>query len=241
MTAATASTDPEEPTMTEAEAHTPVAEDATDLEPEPAAADAASDVDAGQSPAAEPQPEPEPEPATEVAGEPDPIVAAIEHLDDRLEESQRLLARQTEIATSLHAENQRLKAGELARAQLPLVRDVIRVQDLLMQMLDATVESTAAGDLELAREAILDALARNGIETTQVAEGDAMDPRQHRIVGVLPIDAASADRTIAEVVKAGFVWDETTTIRPAEVRVYKHTPAPPAEDVTASDAPEPQS
>ena len=226
--------------MSETEAPNPTASDTIDLEPEPAVASAGAgdEGDAGDAP---PAVEPAPEPVPAVVEPPDPVLVAVEHLDERLEESQRLLARQTEIATSLHAENQRLKAGELARAQLPLVRDIIRVQDLLTQMLDATVESTAAGDLELAREAIRDALARNGIEMTQVAEGDAMDPRHHRIVGVLPIDAASADRTIAEVVKAGFVWDETTTIRPAEVRVYKHTPAPPVEDVTASDAPEAQS
>ena len=223
--------------MTDVEAQTPVAGDATDLEPEPPVADDAAAADAGEVPAVEPGPEP----AADVADAPEQILAAIERLDERLEESQRLLARQSEIATSLHAENQRLKAGELARAQLPLVRDIIRVQDLLAQMLDAAVESTAAGDLGLARDAILDALARNGIETTQVADGDTLDPRQHRIVGVLSVDAPSADRTIAEVVKAGFVWDETTTIRPADVRVYKHTPAPPAQDVTTSDAPEAQS
>jgi molecular chaperone GrpE (heat shock protein) len=169
----------------------------------------------------------EPEPAAGPAAVPDPVLVALERLDDRLEESQRLLARQSEIATSLHAENQRLKAGELVRAQLPLVRDIISVHDVLGQMLDAAVESTAGADLELTRGAIVDALARNGIEKAQVCVGDALDPRQHKIVGIAAIDDPAADRTIAEIVKIGFAWDDATTIRATDVRVYKHTPAPP--------------
>lgn len=201
--------------MTESETRSPSAE-ADEAE---AAIDAATTTVAEQPATGRPEAEAEAE-----AQAPDRLAEALERLDDRLEESQRLLARQSEIATALHAENQRLKEGELLRAQLPLVRDMIRVQDLLGQMLDAAVESTAAADLELARDSILDALARNGIESAPIVAGDAFDARVQRIVGVVAVGDPAADRTVAEVVKAGFTWDQATTIRAAEVRVYKYAP-----------------
>ena len=214
--------------------------------PEPLATDEhaatpdAADPGGAQQPAAEaatqPAVEPEEQPTAEPEPEPDPVLLALERLDERLEESQRLLARQSEIATSLHAENQRLKGGELVRAQLPLVRDIIRVQDDLGRVLEAAGESTAAADLAMARDSILDALARNGIEPSHVAVDEPLDPRRHKVVGVVAADEPAADRTIAAVVKVGFSWDDGTLIRATDVRVFKHTPPPPP---AASTDPEP--
>jgi molecular chaperone GrpE (heat shock protein) len=210
--------------------------------PEPAAP---ADIgEAGPEPDCAPISAPASEPAvvielepTDDAAEPlDQVLAVLERLEDRLEESQRLLARQTEIATSLHAENQRLRAGELRRAQLPLVRDLIRVQDVFRQLLDAAVETTAAADLQISRDSILDALARNGIEQIRGEPGDPLDPRVHNVVGVEPADDAAGARTISEVVRCGFVWEDGTAIRAADVRVWKHTPkveAPGSPDTAA--------
>jgi molecular chaperone GrpE (heat shock protein) len=164
---------------------------------------------------------PEPEPPTDPL---DLVLAVLQRLEDRLEESQRLLARQTDIATSLHAENQRLRKGELRQGQLPLVRDLIRVQDVIGHVLDAAVESAAAADLQIARDSILDALARNGIEQTSDVPGDPLDPRVHKVVGVEHVDDPAADRTLAEIVRAGFTWEDGMTIRAADVRACKHTP-----------------
>jgi molecular chaperone GrpE (heat shock protein) len=194
---------------------------------EPAIAPDAAEPRAERQPAAETAPGRDAEVQTTTEPEPDPVLVALERLDDRLEESQRLLARQAEIATSLHAENQRLKGGELVRAQLPLVRDIIRVQDDLGRVLETAGESTAAADLTMARDSILDALARNGIEPSHVAADEPLDPRRHKVVGVVAAADPAADRTIAEVVKAGFSWDDGTLIRATDVRVFKHTPAPP--------------
>ena len=184
-------------------------------------------------------------PAGEGQGGANPLLEAIARLDDRLEESQRLLARQTEIATSLHADNQRLKAGELTRAQLPLIRDIIRVQDDLRVMHDIPDESIAPADLpavrhhlELAKDSIVDALARNGIEELQVEHGAQLDPRRHKVVKVTGTDEPAADRTVAEVVKSGFAWDDGTTIRAADVRVYKYA-APTQPNATADRVPDP--
>jgi molecular chaperone GrpE (heat shock protein) len=119
--------------------------------PGPEAADVAETTGAvAEAPVDEPEPDPEPEPHLEL----------LARLEDRLAESQRLLGRQTEIAASLHEENQRLKVGELRRALAPLVRDVLRVQDDVTAMLDthADADAGAARDLDLVRGALLDAL-----------------------------------------------------------------------------------
>jgi molecular chaperone GrpE (heat shock protein) len=133
--------------MTEIPTDDELIEDGPGSEPE--AGDVAETTDAVAE-AQVPEPEPEPEPHLEL----------LARFEDRLAESQRLLGRQTEIAASLHEENQRLKVGELRRALAPLVRDVLRVQDDVTAMLDthADADAGAARDLDLVRGALLDAL-----------------------------------------------------------------------------------
>jgi len=60
----------------------------------------------------------------------------------------------------LHGENQRLRAGELRGAMLPLVRDLLRLHDDIGRIADATEQ---VEDLELMQISLLDALSRNGI------------------------------------------------------------------------------
>ena len=96
--------------------------------------------------------------------------------------------------------------------------------------------------LSIGVEQIVDALARNGIERTPVAAGDAFDPRLHKAAGVASTEAADAHRTVADVLKSGFAWEDGAPIRAADVRVFKHTPAPAADEpaAPASDAVEAQ-
>jgi molecular chaperone GrpE len=225
-------------------------------EPQPPAMPEPAPDEAPVSPG-EPRGEAQPEAAAaseiapaDDAPQADRLATVLERLEDRLEESQRLLARQSDITTSLHAENQRLKAGELRSALQPIVRDMIRVQDVLKQMLDAECgpdpDPAQQGQhpLFVAIESIVDALARNGVEVVAVAAGDRLDPRGHKVVGVAATENPDEHRTIAEVMKAGFAWEDGTTIRAADVRVYKHSPPPSPPDPSpepASDADEPQS
>lgn len=211
--------------------------------PVPAPTPEAAEPPPDPAPPSKPKPEAEAEPS--VAEDPaDRTIAVLERLEDRLEESQRLLARQSEIASLLHAENQRLKAGELRRALLPLVRDILRVHDDLKQIVKAELDAGADPEaitrdpLSIGVEQIVDALARNGIERMPVAAGDAFDPRLHKAVAVASADAADAHRTIADVLKSGFAWEDGAPIRAADVRVFKHTPAPVADEpaAPASDA-----
>ena len=148
------------------------------------------------------------------------LVSTLASLEERLGESQRLLARQSDLADKLHTENQRLRAGELRAATLPLVRDLLRLHDDIGK-LTAGQEDTQ--DLDLVKVSLLDALARNGITTFQPELGEQFDPKQHSVAGVLHTEDANLDRTVAEVTRVGVQWEDGQTIRVADVRVYKHT------------------
>jgi molecular chaperone GrpE (heat shock protein) len=148
------------------------------------------------------------------------LETVLESLDSRLAEAQRLLARQSEMTERLHAENQGLRAGELRGAQLPLVRDLIRLCDDVERM--HAVAGESAGDLTLVEKGLLDILARNGIEKFGVEQGEAFDPQLHAAAGVDRTEEEQLDRTVAEVVRSGFRWDSGDVIRVAEVRAYRY-------------------
>ena len=148
-------------------------------------------------------------------------MAAITSLEERLGESQRLLARQSDLVDKLHAENQRLRAGELRAATLPLVRDLLRLHDDIGRL---TADREDTQDLYVVKISLLDALGRNGITTFQPAPGEQFDPKQHSVAGILQTEDASLDRTVAEVIRVGVQWEDGQAIRVADVRVYKHTP-----------------
>jgi molecular chaperone GrpE (heat shock protein) len=199
----------------------------------------ALNVDAGETsesaqppePAAETEPPPPSgdEPATEQAEEetPSPVDSGpAEPPDDsgpdegeRLEEAQRLLARQSDLVDRLHAENQTLRAGELRNAQLPLIRDLLRLHDDVGRMREACESDH---DLRLVQEGLADALARNGVESYAPDSGEGFDPRLHAAAGVESTAEESLDRTVAEVTRQGFRWESGDTIRVAEVRAYRY-------------------
>lgn len=150
----------------------------------------------------------------------DAVAAAVAGLDARLEESQRLQSRQSDLIDRLHAENQQLKAGELRAAQLPLVRDLLRLHDDLARMRVAASE--ADGDLRVVQESLSDTLARNGIEAYAPAPGEPFDPRLHSAAGVELTEEEALDKTVAEVTRQGFRWASGETIRVAEVRAHRY-------------------
>ncbi len=157
------------------------------------------------------------------------IAATLGSLDTRLGESQRLLGRQSEFADKLHAENQRLREGELRAATLPLIRDLLRLHDDIGKL---SVGREDTRDLDIVKVSLLDALARNGVLAFEPAVGDVFDPKQHNIQGVVATGESSLDRTIAVVTRVGVQWDDGQTIRVADVSVYKHTPRADADDLS---------
>lgn len=164
------------------------------------------------------------------------LSGVLTNIEERLGESQRLLARQSDLADKLHAENQRLRAGELRTATLPLVRDLLRLHDDIGKL---AAEQEETQDLDLVRVSLIDALARSGIGTFQPEPGEQFDPKQHSVAGVIKTEDASRDRTIAEIVRVGVQWEDGHTIRVADVRVYKHTPEAEATSPAGQSADQP--
>ncbi len=148
---------------------------------------------------------------------------AVARFDARLEESQRLLARQSDLVDRLHAENLSLRAGELRDAQLPLVRDLIRLHDDVGRM--RAVAGEGDDDLRVVQESLLDTLARNGVEAYAPGNGEEFDPRLHAAAGTEPTTDESLDKTVVEIVRWGFQWESGDVIRVAEVRAYRYRDA----------------
>lgn len=177
-------------------------------------------------PDVDPEPEPEPEPLA-------PVLEAIAELRAQSAESQRLLERQIEIASRLHAENQTLRAGELRQAQQGLVASVLRVFDDLRHMAATAADPTGQRDLALAADALSDALERNGVGVSPIEVGEVFDPKRHKIASVRSTADADANRTVSEVTRPGFAWSDGTVVRVAEVVVFKHDPAASSDDGTS--------
>lgn len=149
------------------------------------------------------------------------IAADLSRLTTRLEESQRLLGRQTELVERLHTENQRLKSGELRQAILPLVREFIRIHDDARRIERASSDE-GNRDLHLLAGVVVEALARNGVEQVSPSVGAQVDASEHRVLGVDPSGDLDEDSTVSEVVKLGFRWSDGGLVRAAEVRAYRY-------------------
>src|SRR4051794_12917601 len=154
------------------------------------------------------------------------VELALRALTETLAEHQRLIGRQADIAANLHAENQRLRAGELRQAQAALVTSVLRVLDDVTQMAQIAKSPESRGDLALVADALTDALERNGVLAGAVEPGTAFDARAHRIALVEATPDPAADRTVARVVRPGFSWADGSVIRLTDVAVFRHTPDP---------------
>ncbi len=154
------------------------------------------------------------------------VAAALARIEDKLSEGQRLGERQAEISGKLHAENQKLRAGELRQAQAALVLSVLRVFDDVSQMASTTEDPAARSDLGIVADALADALARNGVEPVIVDVGEAFTASRHKIVSIEQTADAEGDRTVARVVRPGFAWSDGQVVRVSHVAVFKHAPTP---------------
>jgi molecular chaperone GrpE (heat shock protein) len=165
------------------------------------------------------EPDAPPAPAESDGG----VAAALASLDERLAESQRLLSRQSELTDRLHGENQLLRAGELRGAQLPLIRDLLRLHDDVGRMREALGEQD--GDLALVQQSLLEILERNGVELFAPERGEPFDPQVHAAASSEQTDDEALDRSVSEVLRQGFRWGSGELIRVAEVRAYRYRDA----------------
>lgn len=188
----------------------PVSEDGPGADGDvPEAADAAvePEVDGAVSEGAE---------ATEVE---DPVGATLVRIERRLDEVARLGERHAEHVGLLHAENQRLRSGELATVVGPLLRDAIRVHDDILR-LESSCAPEAALDLGLVRDLLIGMLDRWGLRPFQPEIGDAFDTTEHN--GIARVDTPDPlGGTVAAVRRCGFRAEDGRVWRPADIEVYR--------------------
>src|SRR5690606_20108054 len=184
-------------------------------------------------------PEPDPADQPEVVV-PDPTLAAIlvrlddltvtvARLDDRLAERDRLAARDRDLVDKLHAENQRLRSGEVFQAIAPVARDLVRLRDQLLR-LDAASPEPGKGDAALIEPQLLGILARLGVEPYAPEPGDGFDAALHQGVGRTTTADAALDGRVSVVRREGFTAPDGRPLRAAEVEVWRHVPPDPTAD-----------
>lgn len=213
--------DEPQPSVAEPPQHPTADADLREAEPDPPLEPDAEAEPGGPRPESDAEAEAEAQPAGS-----GPVIDALTRIEETLAESQRLIDRQTEVAARLHAENQTLRAGELRTAQTGLVSSVLRVYDDVSRMALAGEDQAAQRDLGIVAEALADALERNGVERMPVGPEERFEPGRHKVVEVEATPDAEADRTIARVVRPGFVWPDGSVVRVSDVAVRKHEATP---------------
>ncbi|MEI9975280.1 MAG: nucleotide exchange factor GrpE [Ignavibacteriota bacterium] len=143
-----------------------------------------------------------------------------------MEESNRISAERERVIDKLYEDNQRLRAGELQQALMPVLRDLMRLYDDLNKTATAYSGRTSIDPGEVLREweyyrdSILDILYRQGVEPCATTEGSSFDPREHRACGTVSTNEHHRDRTIARVIRVGF-RTEARILRTPDVEVYR--------------------
>jgi molecular chaperone GrpE (heat shock protein) len=162
------------------------------------------------------------EPAPQWAGQ---QIARVESLIDaltaKLDELVRLGDRRERMIDRLHAENQRLRGGELRQAQAPVIRELIRTYDLVVTL--AAQEGSAQTDLELVRRRLLDGVELFGVRPIEVGVDADFDATQHAAVARATTSDRAFDMTVARATRVGFVQDDGHVLRPTDVAVRRYS------------------
>ncbi len=214
----------------------PVGSDETAPTPLPPDPDPQPAVDSEAAPEPEPVVDPGPtaQPADGVTASPlvDEVASireAVDRLAARVDELARLGARNAELVDRLHAENQKLRGGELSQAMAPFMRDVIRMHDVVVRLDGGDDATPGPSDLALMRPQLLEVLSRAGVDAFAVGRGEPFDASRHQGVGVVEATGEdAAPGTVASVLRCGFAWSDGRVLRPAEVTVYRSRAAGPA-------------
>jgi molecular chaperone GrpE (heat shock protein) len=151
------------------------------------------------------------------------VAAALDRLEQRVAERDRLADRDRDLVDRLHAENQRLKAGEAFAVIAPIARDLVRLRDQVRQ-LDESSPKPGTGDAALIEPQLTQILERIGVQPFEPAAGDRFDPAWHQGAGRRATADAALDGKVAGVRRPGFAGPDGRPLRPAEVDVWRHDP-----------------
>jgi molecular chaperone GrpE len=155
--------------------------------------------------------------------------ASLRELTSQLaREHDRAQARET-VIDRLHAEVERLRAGEVRILLRPAVTDLRRLRDDLATQARSVPEGMTRGEVAALLESYADSVAlileRCGVVPVRpVAQETRFEPHQQQVVGVVGTGHADLDGIVADVVSDGYAEADTgRPVAPARVMVYKAT------------------
>jgi molecular chaperone GrpE len=161
--------------------------------------------------------------------------ASLAALESRAaQEHDRAQAREA-VIDRLHAEVERLRAGEVRAILRPAATDLRRLRDDLLTQACSVPETMTGGEVIALLESYADSVAlileRCGIVTVKPAKDTRFDPRQQQVTGIAETGDRSLDGLVAAVVGDGYAEaDGGRPVAPARVVVYRHAgDGPPGE------------
>lgn len=135
-------------------------------------------------------------------------------------ELRRLRANDVDIIDRLHADNTKLRAGELTTAMAPLLQGLVRLHDNMTSIAGGDANSVA-GMLRTQLVQLLEVAA--GVSVYDPQPGEKFDPTRHTGVARVPTGDAAADGTVARRLRPGFARADGSILRVAEVEVLRYT------------------
>lgn len=189
--------------------------------------------------------------AAPVSGATEALQTRVDELTESTASAQRradelavVARKQSEMADELHAENVRLRAGELREAIAPLVRGLARLSDEIGQIRGAGAPPTEA-DLIHLDQRVKELLHDAGVTPLAPAPGDPFDVHVHTAAGSVPTEDPLQDHTVVAVRRPGLIRDDGRVLRPADVLVYRfdlrHSTAPADHGHAPDPDPDPDS
>lgn len=170
-----------------------------------------ADQPAGPPPAAQPLD------VTELAGR-------LSQVEQQLAEFHRRAAHRESVIDRLHEENQQLRSGFGRLVLDPVITDLIRLYDQLIQ--ESRHLESGGHDAHMIcsfAEDVLQILDRCGIEAFSAEPGDPFARDRHRPLAVVPCEDEYRHNTVAEVVAIGFTERDTGRVRrPVQARFHQY-------------------
>lgn len=164
----------------------------------------------------------------------------IEFISRGVREMSRLRERDLSLVEKLHTDNAALRQGEIASAMGPLLAGLVRLHDQMGQLAGGDQQSDA-GMLRTLLLQLLD--TAGGVTSYEPRPGETFDSAKHSGAGRSTTTDKDADGTIARTIRPGFTRADGTTVRVAEVEVYRYqepAPTPPAPEPVLATVPVPE-
>jgi len=154
------------------------------------------------------------------------ILDALTSLGDKVDalaattaELSRLRTRDTDLISRLHDDVTKLRTGEVAAALNPVIAGMIKLHD---QMVSLGALSDPASPAAMLDTQLLQTMELTcGVKPFTPERGERFDASRHTGTRRIPTTDASADGTIADTIKAGFVRADGSVVRVAEVEVHR--------------------